>query len=79
MRVFITKYALTKGIFNMECEVSGDVARANEPGWMLYLHGEGREWHKTRESAVDEAERMRFRKILCLSRQIAKLENKKFS
>lgn len=75
MKVWITKYALTSGIKEMEVEQS-----ENFPD-MVYdrndtYHGEGRDWHRTRESAIAKAEQMRLKKIESLKKQIAKYEKR---
>lgn len=43
-----------------------------------YYHGEGDEWHLTKEAAIKKAEEMRAEKIESLKNQIAKLEKRKF-
>ena len=37
-------------------------------------HGEGKDWHRTKESAVKRAENMRAAKIASMRKSIAKLE-----
>lgn len=86
MKVWITKYALSKGIFAQEvtpCQFmnSGRVFYVPEgrPEWQReYANGEGKEWHRTRESAIARAEEMRTAKIASLKKQIAKLEKMEF-
>lgn len=79
MRVYITKYALSKGIFELEVEQS-----RNFPDMLTgfryddHYHGEGEEWHRTIESAVAKAEEMKSKKIESLKKQIEKLERMKF-
>lgn len=79
MKVWITKYALTKGILEMKCVQSGDtsVREAGDP-FPTYYHGEGNEWHRTKESAIKKAEEMRQKKIDSLKKQIKKLEEMRF-
>jgi len=81
-RYWITKYALSAGIkvvSSLEAEVS-----ENHPsmlavkGYFAYFHGEGKEWHRSRESALARVEEMRKTKIASLKKQIAKLEKKTF-
>ena len=77
MKAWITKYALTVGIQEVEGKVSdiggggmfcyGNVGYGNQTA-----HGE--DWHKTREAAVKRAEKMRVAKIAALRKSIAKLE-----
>ena len=80
MKVWITKYALTDGIIENDAEVCIDT---DATGNMIvcdrvYFHGEGREWHRTKESAIQKAEEMRQKKIASLKKQIEKLEGMKF-
>lgn len=58
-------------------DIKGDMA--NGKAWNDYYHGEGKEWHRTRESAVAKAEEMRCKKIDSLKKQIEKLEKKRFT
>lgn len=82
MIVYSTRYALTGGIEQIEAEetayegmlaYSGGVA-----GNSLYLHGEGKDWHRTHEAAVARAEAMRTAKIVSLKKQVAELEAMRF-
>lgn len=77
MKVWITKYALTKGILIKEaeeCDFNGMI----KAKYGSYYHGEGREWHRTKESAIKKAEEMRQKKIQSLKNQIEKLEKMEF-
>ena len=83
MKVWITKYVLTQGIFEAEAKVCENVnismieiCRCDNKE---YYHGNGREWHETEQSAIDMAEFMRHKKIISLKKQILKLENMKFN
>lgn len=74
MKVYITKYALTEGIFESDVEKGSDSTVSDRKrGYTSYYHGQGREWHLTRQSAVDRANQMRLRKLKTLQNQIAKL------
>jgi len=77
MKVFITKYALTRGIQKREvntCPVNGVVQDASTRG-IFYC---GDTWHLTWEDAYSKAEDMRQKKILSLQKQISKLGKLKF-
>ena len=80
-KVWVTKYALTQGIFSMEGKVSKDtpsvVAQVNVKYPFVFAL-KGVDWHETLEEAVDQAEKMRLKKIKSLQKQIKKLENIKF-
>jgi hypothetical protein len=81
MKAWVTKYALSLGIAEVEgqtCERSGAPGML-EYGPHQYAHGEGREWHRTRESAIKRAEQMRAAKIASLRKSIAKMEALRFS
>lgn len=79
-RGFVTKYALTKGIEERELTACESAGMVKWRGRYLdqYLHGEGREWHRTREGAVKRAEEMRLRKIESHKRSIRDLEHLRF-
>jgi hypothetical protein len=82
MKVWITKYALTQGIYEIEAEICKDInpdmiARANVNYSECY-HGKGREWHLTKEDAIKRAESIKINKIESLRKQINKLENLQF-
>lgn len=76
MKAFVTKYALTKmGILEIEAEVcSGGMIQETDAPYPTFYHGEGRDWHRSRASAVARAEEMRVAKIASLKKQIARLE-----
>lgn len=78
MKVWITKYALTQGIFEAEADESEIFRGMIAVSPFEFYHGEGKEWHKTKESAISRAEEMRKKKISSLKKQIKKLENMKF-
>lgn len=78
IRVWITTHALTKGIRQVDAELS-----SNSPNLVCYggcgysrnyAHGEGKDWHRTAESAVKRAEDMRDRKLASMRKSMAKLE-----
>lgn len=88
MKVWISKYALTIGLFEIEAELC-------EPSWNKtvatmvkyrrpncyeeYAHGEGREWHRSRKEAEKRAEAMRIRKIQSHQKAIEKLQRLVFN
>ena len=83
MTVFVTKYALTSGIQEVEGEPwdnSPDMfCETRTSGqYSSNFHGEGKEWHRTKEGASAKAEAMRTRKIASLKQQITKLQEMKF-
>lgn len=79
MNVWITKYALTKGIFQLEANpcigFSGMIEAAHAQYPTIYHEPD---WRSTREEAVARAGEMRRKKIESLKKQISRLENLKF-
>ena len=78
MKVWITKYALTDGIIEAEAKDCGYGMIETVGKYSNYFHGEGRQWHKEKESAITKAEEMRQKKIASLKKQIERLEKMKF-
>lgn len=79
MKVWISRYALTKGIYEIEAEEisPGDVMNLGKCSWdNEYYHGN--DWHRTKQAAIDRAEEMRRMKIQSLKKQLDKLEKLKF-
>jgi hypothetical protein len=90
-RVWVTKYALTQGIFEKEAELcdsdktGGMILCRNDPntnvfwGGLEYYHGEGKEWHYTLESAQARAELMRTKKLASLKAAAEKIKKIDFT
>lgn len=79
MKVWIAKYALTKGIFEMDVESqSEDGKSVYGKAWNQCFYGQGVEWCETKSAAIARAEEMRKKKIASLKKQIEKLENMTF-
>lgn len=86
MKVWISKYALTQGIEEIEAKICNNedmVERVKDTSIVgfqpsQYYHGEGREWHLTKEEAIKKAEEMRDKKIRSVQKQLEKLQNMKF-
>ena len=82
MKAFVTKYALTKGILEVEGEFKDEfdmliVGRSS--GWTQCFHKEGRDWHRTFEAAKERAEMMRVAKRESLRKSMARLNKLDFS
>lgn len=78
--VWITKYALTKGVYAVEnvarCgSIDNGMIKVGNHG---YFHGEGKDWHLTEASALARAEAMRTSRIAALRKQISALEKRVF-
>lgn len=88
MKVWITKYALSHGIWTGEVNEPTDsgtieckrpmTPKGGKELLFGYFHGEGREWHRTEEAAKTKALEMRDKKVLSLLKKIRKLEAMKF-
>ena len=74
MRVWITRYALTQGLFQVDAELvtahGVTYASCRRSGIGLFT----REWAKTEAEAVKAFEKMRSNKIKSLRRQLERLE-----
>ena len=77
MRVYITKYALTKGIEEVEATISMFTGVVVVESAYRNLFHKG-EWFESKDDAIKKAEEMRLKKIQTLKRQIAKLNTMKF-
>lgn len=78
MKFWITKYALTKGVYSIDGEVHPTIGKGQLLVGLHHcgvFHGEGREWHRTREAAVVRANQMRLAKIKSLQKQLAGLQD----
>lgn len=81
IKIFNTKYCLTSGILEQDAiEVGDGMVEIPKTGktFAYWLHGEGKEWHRTLDSAILHAEDMKAKKISSLNKSISKLENLKF-
>ncbi len=78
MKVWITKYALTRGIIETEIDKQTSGITFFENGMYFDTNVEGIHWHTTREGATLRVEEMRQKKITSLKNQIKKLEGMKF-
>lgn len=77
MKVWITKYALTRGIFEMEVKsTSRDGSTVYGNAWDE-AYG-SRDWYKRKTDAVKRAKEMRKREITRLENKIKKLKEKRF-
>ena len=89
MQIYVTKWALTQGILEMEADDIDEtlypdrtIRMASVPGvagksYRQNFHGS--EWHRTQSAAIEQAEELRRKKIVSLQKQLAKIENLKFS
>ena len=80
MMVFITKYALTRGIMRF------DVERINiEKHYVVVKNSRGfttmffrNDWHRTKQDALDRVEQMREAKLKSLKKSIERISQMKF-
>ena len=77
MKIWITKYALSQGIFTLDLRIEGTMACGT--GWGEVFHGENRQWCRTAAAAVCRANDMRNAKLESLGRQAAKLKTLDFA
>lgn len=76
MKAYITKYALTQGIYAVDANKCSDkMIEYKTIGSRYSQYAHGAEFHTCKESAVDRAEQMRQNKLSSLRAQIAKIES----
>lgn len=78
---YITKFALTGGIFEKRVELCSDIS-ADMVSVVGSPHHEtyhGNDWHRTIDSARERAEQMRTAKIASLRKSLAKFEKLSFT
>lgn len=75
MRVFISKYALSSGIFSVEAEFleSKDSVKYRRDGGSFMEFAHKNEWHSCADKAIDRAEEMRIAKLKPLDKQSKKV------
>jgi hypothetical protein len=78
MKYWVTKYALTKGIFEAEVDVTDEYAY-QRMGNLRVQYRLNRDCHETWDDALFKSDEMRNAKIASLRKQIAKLEKLKFA
>ena len=76
MKIWISKYALTKGIYEVEGEPSRNYPDMLKVGFNFFHRGE---WHRTKEEAIATAEKRRQRRISSLKKSLAAMEGLSFS
>jgi hypothetical protein len=82
MKVWITKYALTQGIFETDgkrdayCPSAIIIPACDKLAFTTYFSG--RDWHTNKIDAVIRAEEMRKNKIKTLEKQLAVLKKLSF-
>lgn len=82
MKVWITKYALTSGMFEAEVkngyEYMGDVIQVKDIDSVSGTLFCKNDCHVTKAEAIEHAEKLREKKIISLERQLKKIKNLKF-
>lgn len=76
--IWVTRWALTQGIFQASARISADGKMADYgKGYSrVFLHGE--DFQLTEEAAIQRAYIMRAKKLLSLQKQIDKLQKLSF-
>jgi len=81
MKVFISKYALSSGIFSVEADFleSKDSVKYRRDGGSFMEFAHKNEWHSCADKAIARAEEMRIAKLKSLDKQINKYSSMIFS
>lgn len=79
MKVWITRYAITEGIFSVEAEISNGMACYRRDGrYQEFAHGKFKDWHPDFDSALLRAEELKLKKIQSLENSMKKIKALKF-
>ncbi len=81
MKAYITKYALTSGIYVVDGAIAGHnqgMFCVDRSATTLAQYFHGNDWHTTWESAEAQAYSMAERKLKSLRKQLKKLEDMEF-
>jgi len=82
VHVWVTKYALSTGIFEVDAEICHDISskmislQRSKDHYTENFHGA--DWYMTEAAAIRRANEMKDAKIKSLEKQIEKLRKKKF-
>lgn len=77
--IYVTKYALTTGIFTAQGEQSSDDSFFYKvDGSSFTQYARGNDVHLTEEAALNRAEEMRISKLKALDKQMKKVSAMKF-
>jgi len=83
MKVYITKYALTKGVIVFEGEMYDSELKNAFRGKRTPKHYDeyfnGKDVHFTKESALKQCEEMKIKKLQSLDKQVKKISAIEFS
>lgn len=75
VRVWITKYALSGGIFCVDAKIRHEVSSSMISwGGKFNQYAHGKDWHRTEEAAIARAEELRQTRIAAHHKSLAKLE-----
>jgi len=83
-KVFVTKYALTQGIFDCEMDVTMNPEHFKKKCYGKFTPNSctsglyNDDFQLTMEEAIADADKRRLKKIAALKKEIVKLENLKF-
>jgi len=76
MKVWITKYALTTGIYEVECEMClGTSINMIKTDYSFFHAGE---WRESKEIAIAKAYEMKIKKLQSLDNQMKKISSLEF-
>lgn len=80
MKVYVTKYALTKGILEREGELTGipDLIKVKQDGFINHDYFHKGQWFTDPEEARKKAYEMLANKIKSVKKSLSKLEKMKF-
>jgi hypothetical protein len=77
-KVWITKYALTRGVYTAEnVEIDGSMIRFKQAGFLSTVYVHKPDWHETEAEAMAQVKVMLDAAQRALEKKLAKLESQK--
>lgn len=79
-KIYVTKYALTSGIFSVDAAIdsAGKMATYRQSGSYFTEYAHGNDFHLTKEAAQNRAHEMRIKKLQSLDKKIKQISAMKF-
>lgn len=80
MRVWVTKYALSTGIFSADArQVSPTMVAYKHGGFSADSYAHGNDWHLSEEKAIARAEEMRKKRVASMEKSLKTIKALDFS
>lgn len=78
MKIWVTKYALTKGVLEFDAEICSPPTMVKVLGGRYSTYFHRGDWFTSRSDAIDRADDMRDARIKSLEKQLVRLRKLEF-